>query len=94
MENNLTGETTIGDSISLELLTSNVKLPPLPANGEKLLEMTRHPVKINRQYTSVARPYGGYKKELIFDRITNTLSMFVERRCNAVQIRLMAVIKN
>ncbi len=34
-----------------------------------------------------------YKKELYFDRVTNTLSMFVERHCNAVQICLMAVIK-
>ncbi len=34
-----------------------------------------------------------YKKELIFDSVTDALSMFVERRCNAVQIRLMAVIK-
>ena len=33
-----------------------------------------------------------YKKELIFDSVTDALSMFVERRCNAVQIRLMAVI--
>ena len=39
-----------------------------------------------------------YKKELIFDRVTNALSMFVKisdflRRCNAVQPGLMAVIK-
>ncbi len=34
-----------------------------------------------------------YKKELTSDKVTNTLSMFVERHSNAVQIRLMAVIK-
>ncbi len=44
MVNNLDRAATIGDSISLELLTSNVKLPPLPANGEKLLTMTQQPV--------------------------------------------------
>ena len=33
-----------------------------------------------------------YKKERYFDSVTDALSMFVERRCNAVQIRLMAVI--
>ena len=33
-----------------------------------------------------------YKKELIFDIVTNALFMFVVRRWNAVQICLMAVI--
>ena len=33
-----------------------------------------------------------YKKELIFQRVTNSLFMFVERHCNAVQLGLMAVI--
>ncbi len=32
-----------------------------------------------------------YKKERIFNEVTSTLSMFVERRCNAVQIGLMVV---
>ena len=34
-----------------------------------------------------------YKKELIFDRVTNAFSMLVVRRWNVVQIRLMAVYK-
>ncbi len=34
-----------------------------------------------------------YKKEPTSDKVTNTLSMLVERHCNAVQIRLMAVYK-
>ncbi len=32
-------------------------------------------------------------KELIFDRVTNALFIFVVKHWNAVQIRLMAVIK-
>ncbi len=39
MDNNLAGEKTIGDSMSLEILTSRIKLPPLPTNGIKLLDM-------------------------------------------------------
>ncbi len=35
-----------------------------------------------------------YKKELISDRVTNALFMFVVRRWNAVQICLIAVILN
>jgi len=44
MKNNLAGEKTIGDSISLEILTSSIKLPPLPTNGAKLLEMAQKPL--------------------------------------------------
>ena len=44
MENNLVGEKTIGDSISLEILTSSIKLPPLPTNGAKLLNMAQLPI--------------------------------------------------
>ncbi|MCP3873780.1 MAG: HDOD domain-containing protein [Desulfobacteraceae bacterium] len=44
MKNNLLGEKTIADSISLEILTSNIKLPPIPANGAKLLEMVQQPM--------------------------------------------------
>lgn len=34
----------IGDSISLEILTSNIKLPPIPTNGAKLLNMAQQPI--------------------------------------------------
>lgn len=44
MENNTITEKTIGDSISLEILTSDIKLPPLPTNGEKLLAMAQMPM--------------------------------------------------
>ena len=41
MENDFSGEKTIGDSISLEILASSGKLPPLPTNGAKLLAMAQ-----------------------------------------------------
>lgn len=44
MGNNLVSEKTIGNSISLEILTSKIKLPPLPANSTKLMEMARQPM--------------------------------------------------
>jgi len=44
MDNNLVGEKTIGDSMSLEILTSRIKLPPLPTNGIKLLDMAQQPM--------------------------------------------------
>ena len=44
MENNLVEEKTIADSISLEIMTSGVKLPPLPTNGAKLLEIAQQPM--------------------------------------------------
>jgi len=44
MKNNFVSEKTIGDSISLEILTSSIKLPPLPINGAKLLKMAQQPI--------------------------------------------------
>ncbi len=44
MESKLAGEKTIGDSISLEILTSGIKLPPIPVNGMKLLNMVQQPI--------------------------------------------------
>ena len=41
MEKQWFGEKTISDGISLEILTSGLKLPPLPANGTKLLDMAQ-----------------------------------------------------
>lgn len=41
MEKQWLGEKTISDGISLEILTSGLKLPPLPANGTKLLDMAQ-----------------------------------------------------
>lgn len=43
MKANRIGEKTIGDSIAVEILTSSVKLPPLPTNGVKLLDMAQQP---------------------------------------------------
>ena len=44
MKNNLRAEKTIGDSIALDILTSSVKLPPLPTNGTKLLSIAQQPM--------------------------------------------------
>ncbi|MCK5163322.1 MAG: HDOD domain-containing protein [Desulfobacula sp.] len=44
MKNNLMGEKTISDGMSLEILISRVKLPPLPTNGAKLLDMAQQPM--------------------------------------------------
>ncbi len=40
------------------------------------------------------RPHGRLYEIAHFDRVTNAFSMFVVRLCNAVQICLMAVIRN
>lgn len=44
MGNNIVSEKTIGDSISLEILISKTRLPPLPAHITKLMEMARQPM--------------------------------------------------
>ncbi|WP_300459593.1 HDOD domain-containing protein [Desulfobacula sp.] len=41
METPLLKEKTIADSISLEILTSRITLPPIPTNGAKLLDMVQ-----------------------------------------------------
>jgi HD-like signal output (HDOD) protein len=43
MENSLIGEKTIAFSIAHEILESSVKIPPIPANGRKILEIVRQP---------------------------------------------------
>lgn len=43
MKPNRIGEKTIGDTIAVDILTSSVKLPPLPTNGAKLLAMAQQP---------------------------------------------------
>jgi HD-like signal output (HDOD) protein len=45
MKNNLISAKTIGYRISLEILTSKIKLPPLPTNGAKLLNMAQQPME-------------------------------------------------
>lgn len=44
MNETLAGERTIAKSMTLEILTSSVKLPPIPTNGTKLLEMVQSPM--------------------------------------------------
>lgn len=43
MENSLVGEKTIAFSIALEILTTSVNIPAIPANAEKILAMVRQP---------------------------------------------------
>ncbi len=43
MENTLIGEKTIAHSIAHEILNTSVKIPPIPANGRKILEMVPLP---------------------------------------------------
>lgn len=43
MEDALLGEKTIAFSIAQEILTTNLKIPSLPANGKKILSMMRLP---------------------------------------------------
>ncbi len=54
MITNRIGEKTIGDSIALEIITSSIKLPPLPTHGAKLLEMAQQPLD-NIDIASFAR---------------------------------------
>ena len=45
MDDTLVGEQTIAKSMTLEILTSSVKLPPIPTNGAKLLTMVQSPIE-------------------------------------------------
>jgi HD-like signal output (HDOD) protein len=44
MENNLTREKTIAHSIAQEILQSGIDIPPIPANGQKIMEIVRQPI--------------------------------------------------
>lgn len=44
MDDSFLSEKTIAKSMTLEILTSSVKLPPIPTNGTKLLELVQSPM--------------------------------------------------
>ena len=44
MENSMQGEKLVASAVALEIVSSVVKLPPLPAAGMRLLAMARQPV--------------------------------------------------
>ncbi|SDU20384.1 HDOD domain-containing protein [Desulfobacula phenolica] len=43
-QNELQGEETIANAITLDILNSNFKLPPMPANGSKLMALIQQPI--------------------------------------------------
>lgn len=44
MEQNLTGEITIAASIAQDILSTSIRIPPMPGNGSKILYMARQPI--------------------------------------------------
>lgn len=44
VQNELQGEETIANAITLNILNSNFKLPPMPANGPKLMALVQKPI--------------------------------------------------
>lgn len=44
MENSLVGEKTIAFSIAQEILSTSVNIPTIPANGTKIIAITRQPI--------------------------------------------------
>ena len=44
MDDSFLSEKTIAKSMTLEILTSSVKLPPIPTNGTRLLELVQSPM--------------------------------------------------